>query len=522
MASVPEDNSFVKEVKINYMVPIYMSENNYKDALRIVLRKMKFEKVMYDKASTRFRFDMAYLLRYMYLNNGLEASKALVDELSLEYPNSDLSYIWFEITENNFGDIYFNGYDHPLNPGGQQASYLEAFIKEHPKDKFVDHAYYLLGDYTKIINDYPDSDLFDRAHYARGYQLCSQMFNRMEVEEEKYWQVGYEFKVEELDLLTNYFTQYILMAKKDDYSYHAILRLLNIYTWHFRETGDHSYFVNLLDILEDVNHYERDYVRYNRRGIARRFVYLIEEKDGLVDLSAREINILESIKDPDIFVVFKKALANNAFYNDELKLAQAYYDDINYGDFGYFEKKRLGLLNQVGPLIGNEDQESLTTIANVFKNNYEKALALKYYDRILAMEISDEEGAVLSMYKAYCHRELGNSDKMVETHRNIAENMQDTTLADDALAEVGVYHLLYMRDTDKARQVFSQVIDQYPESNAVNDAYNWIAWSYLKDKDYVMAYEAYNTLLDKFPNDKYGINALKNIKKIVDVYLSQE
>ena len=123
------------------------------------------------------------------------------------------------------------------------------------------------------------------------------------------------------------------------------------------------------------------------------------------------------------------------------------------------------------------------------------------------------------MHKAYCYRKNRDFDEMFLAHEKIANDYANTELADDALAETGVYYLLYDKDTATARDIFNKVIEKYPNRNAVDNAYNWIAWSYLQDKNYPKALEAYEELRTKFPEYDYGVNAIRNIKKIRDVFL---
>lgn len=527
-----DQNNYITEIKINYMVAVFMSENNYKDALRIVLHKMKFEKESYDGDPKRFRFDMVYLLRYMYLNNGLEASKQLVDELKTEYPNSDLSYVWFTITVKNFDDLYSDGFEDPFKKGGSKEHYLKTFIATNPEDRFIDHAYYYLGDYQQIIDNYPESDIRSRAYYAKAKDLYHDMYHKMTDDKNYRWREGYIFEDEALQTVTNYFNEYFEDNAYGYFTYYGIEKLLNLYDWHYRKTGDYSWYIDLLEkMAEDSNKYDVQgpngyYGYYSRsmtglmQNVASSLMYEFSESEEMVQWPEAEKERIEGFLDIGMVNTINRGLANNAFKNDDFVKSKEYFDEVgddySYGYYygHYLTRDRVRLLNELTNVIGKTDKKSLFRIANRLKDNHEKTLAIKYYEKLEKMTITDEELAQIYMYKAYCYRKLKMPVKMFLTHEYIAENLKKTTLADDALAETGLYYLLHTKETEKARQIFNQVIKIYPNSNTVNDAYNWIAWSYLRDRSYKKALEAYKVLHAKFPDDNFGVNALRNIKKI--------
>ncbi|GAI58659.1 unnamed protein product, partial [marine sediment metagenome] len=67
---------------------------------------------------------------------------------------------------------------------------------------------------------------------------------------------------------------------------------------------------------------------------------------------------------------------------------------------------------------------------------------------------------------------------MVEQFSELLRKYPNSEFADDALAELGVYKLLWgYGKKNEARELFRQVITNYPKGNAVDNSYNWIAWS---------------------------------------------
>lgn len=69
------------------------------------------------------------------------------------------------------------------------------------------------------------------------------------------------------------------------------------------------------------------------------------------------------------------------------------------------------------------------------------------------------------MYKAYCYRYEYDYEDMVLEHKKLVESYPNTSLSDDALAEVCVYYLLTKHDYEKAREIFREIIAKYPDTN---------------------------------------------------------
>jgi tetratricopeptide (TPR) repeat protein len=67
-------------------------------------------------------------------------------------------------------DIYGPATEHP-----EVRRDIESFLAEHPTDRFVDFAYYLLGDYEKALKASPNSPIADVLHYGIGYKLLESL-----------------------------------------------------------------------------------------------------------------------------------------------------------------------------------------------------------------------------------------------------------------------------------------------------------------------------------------------------------
>ncbi len=103
---------------------------------------------------------------------------------------------------------------------------------------------------------------------------------------------------------------------------------------------------------------------------------------------------------------------------------------------------------------------------------------------------------------------------MLNSLSKVVNEYPNHALADDALTEIGVYYLLWgASDYERARNYFEQVITRYPNGNAVDNALNWKAWSFMKQRDYKLALSAYIDLVRKVPTSRFATYAFSNFVK---------
>lgn len=503
---VPEfEKGIMSEVKINYIVPILMSEGNYLDALRIVQEKYKTE----TESSHRFLFDTVYLEHYLYVNQGFDEAKATIDTLRETYSNQDLSYIWFGVTQKNFYDLRDNGYCVPFEEGSEEYRFLSQLVKDYPEEPFMDYAYYFLGDYETIIEAFQESPIYDRAMYARANRAYDEAWGE--------WEEGYKHvdKVK-MDEAEGYFFEYLKTYIDSDYAYYAVRKMLTLYNNYFAQTGDDSGYYDLLYLVQDSKNETyrldvvKDYMEYISSIMEREY----KQTRHIVEQSEERDRLIEGIESEPIRNTIKTGLAHNAFNHDQLELAMAYFLDVEYGYYDRWDEQRVDILYHVLRYSNKDSEENLYQIATTLKENQEYELALEYYDKAKAKTSDDEQRSRIEMMRAGCYRKLEERDKMLAVYEDIVETLPKTQYADDALAEVGVYYLLYERDEEAARPYFEQVIDKYPGTNAVDNAYNWIAWSYIEERDDEAALKVYEELLQEYPDSEFGINAQINIRAI--------
>jgi TolA-binding protein len=82
---------------------------------------------------------------------------------------------------------------------------------------------------------------------------------------------------------------------------------------------------------------------------------------------------------------------------------------------------------------------------------------------------SEQARSLLEEGRAY--REQGKLKQALDSFSTIVSSYADTDSVDDALLEIGRYHMEVDGDLEKARQTFEQVTKQYPQSDGAPGAY---------------------------------------------------
>jgi len=509
---VPNYNNLMKEVKINYIVPILMHENNYLDALRIIFKKEEVE-----IKDDRFLFDIIYLMRYMYVNNDLEYAIEVVDRLKEEYPNENVSYVWFAISPRQYDILNDTGIVYPPKEESDRNKLWNYLASNYPDDPYIDYAYYFLGDYQKIIDDYPNSKLIEKAKYARANELFRIVLEVIYNDKDKLDRV-------DLALTKDYYEKYLQTYPDSEYTRRAVSDIIYLCDRMYWKYGEDDHYFEFINAIMDM---EFSGYNYGRQKIINRILYSAKYNfiynKSLIEVSekAREFLDDEDISSSTKYYIWS-GLANNAFYKGELELADGYFGNIEKQNLDRFDLYRLIVLSELKPLLGETDVDSLFEMADILRSNDEYYASVYIYNKLVKLKLSDEELSKSYMLRASSSKKNRVYDEMLESYEYIVLNLDHTDFADDALAEIGVHYLLAEEEYEKAREIFREVIKKYPETNAVNNSYNWIAWSYLKEKDYENALVAYEELKDKFPTNRFGRNAIPNIKKIKEVLEAED
>lgn len=74
------------------------------------------------------------------------------------------------------------------------------------------------------------------------------------------------------------------------------------------------------------------------------------------------------------------------------------------------------------------------------------------------------------------YRAQGKAKQALDNFNTIVSGFPNTDSVDDALLEIGRYHLEVERDVERAREAFDKVAKQYPQSDGAPGAYYYLGW----------------------------------------------
>lgn len=512
-----------------YKTTIYFWRKDYKAALLSVLERYNGLPL----SDVRFRYDLAYIIYHMRFDRGVKYAEEIISSLRKTNPRRDLSYVWMGIHPTPLVRLIKKDLYPYQELHQKQKEILRYVLATYPDDKFIDHAYYLLHMYDKIITHIPDSMILEESYYAKVYRDHTLKLK---------WPVSDTQIEETLSVIDKRNMREQISAIQP--IAHEVMNEYHDFIDHF-QNGSFlvSAFKGLLDAslylseesekIEAINGAYNKYKALEKNSLSKALAQLVMEEmlehtqKFLIDLNHTRINVVlkqlpEEIASRTDLNLIHSRIARSLFNNRDHMTSLVVYKKINAEWNGYYkdEKLRVEKLKEIALILlksndnGMQNKDFLFKIAMALKGTKHDAIhAIPYLNEY--MRISNKtEYAKIEMLKAFCFRDSYNGKLMVESYNRIINDYPDSEFADDALAEIGVYHLLWEGDAKKAISTFDKVISKYPNGNAVDNALNWKAYAQMKNGDYVAAYNTLVRLIKKEPLSRFAKYAFSNIAKI--------
>ena len=157
LINLPAKSAYANIFKKNFLPAILMQEKKYYEALEAVINK--YEGLPND--DIRYRWQIAYITYFYRRDKGLTEVENSINKLRKKYKRNDISQVWMAIHPNAFSRL-LNSYLYPYQSlHEKQLDILEHVVDSYPDDPFIDHAFYFLHQYEKIINLHPRSIIID-------------------------------------------------------------------------------------------------------------------------------------------------------------------------------------------------------------------------------------------------------------------------------------------------------------------------------------------------------------------------
>jgi tetratricopeptide (TPR) repeat protein len=502
LEKLPADHEMVKQFKQDYEIPFLIVEHKYHEALEAVIMRYRKSPLSY----ANYRAELAYVTYWFRYHQGVEEAEKSLTELKEKYPGEDLSYVWMAIHPPALERLHNFNLRPYQNLHEKQLSLLKYVTQKYPDDPFIDHAYYFLHQYAKIIEDFPDSSILDCAYFANAYLPYYEnvLHGKKSPSREELLDIAEKFYM----FITKFPTHRINAWRTYAYLADCYTKLPDI---------DEA-FSQLLELYKKTE-------ALSEKGVEAELVnsYLFRIEVG-IDQFFAQLDVQNQEK--FYLLLTNEALQGFNFDDIERQIAAKHFEEKNYERSALFYQKISGrlwqdeanrkeVLAKIQDLPSNTREELLQIALEWKATKYNADLAIPFFDEYLKHATDEEDIAKILMLEAFCYRDVNNEAAMLEQYRKVVDEYPNSTFADDALAEIGVVYVLWRGEYEKARTIFYEVIERFPGQNAVDNSYNWIAWSYLQEEKYRQARDVYEQILRKFPyHNRFGIYAIKNVIKI--------
>ncbi|WP_171236455.1 hypothetical protein [Ruegeria sp. HKCCA6837] len=382
---------------------------------------------------------------------------------------------------------------------------------------FIDYLYFILGDYTKIIEDYPNSYVIDLALLGQG--------------EAEDYSTAKEALLEYMDR----FPKKGLPAVSLLFERATIERDLATLNALVQEYGDRLFSAPSSGSVKfQINNHTR--VWFSEGEVKDLSLNTIS---FFSDFYSRCPRLEQMIYGGDFAEVLEFSnffIENFENHFDEEKRINGYFG--NPGDDEYYDtclvelnpSKLRDLIRFIEPIAeayAGVDAEQLAELGKNLKlcgdfregmNHATDEEGMRQYcenmvewiNELNLWRISFHEISALMLRRAYdldpvrqekslflaglAHRNNENYEDFYKTMQEFADFYPESNLADDAITEMGWFHLAVRDDPASADAHFRKVVTEYRESNAYDNALNWLIVSKIAQGQYASA-SKYSTQL---------------------------
>jgi len=527
-----------REFLNRYKTSFFFANGDYLSALKSVLERYEGLPI----ADVRHRYDFAYIIYFMRVMHGQEYAEEVIDLLRRKFPRPDLSYVWMGVHPTAIKRLMEQDLYPYQDLHIKQQKILMSVIEKYPDDYFIDHAYYHLHYYDKIIKGCPNSFIREEAYYAKAYRnyylKVKKPVSRL------YYKVRIgKISKQEMEDGLQVLQPVIQVVIGDYYDFIGNFKSSNLLVQAFESLAyAASYKKDYNEALVEINKaygmlkkieggLEKEKYTYALLGLCRAVKDLFQKRILFDNVEEEYYRLPQEIRDNiniNELYVYK---ARWRFDEKNYPGALSVYKKISGDTVGVYYKReplRIKKLEELLLLSKKYSDGIYTRKEYLFKAGialketiHDADHAVSYFDQYKDL-VHQAEHPKVELLKAFCYRNASMGKLMLETLDGLYRNYPNHHLADDALAEIGLYYLLWISDYDAAIRRFDLVIRRYPYGNAVDNALNWKAYALMKRKDYSYAFNAYMEIVRREPLSRFVKYAFNNIVKILRVTDTQD
>ncbi|AOS83936.1 hypothetical protein BIU88_07110 [Chlorobaculum limnaeum] len=416
-----------------------------------------------------------------------------------------------------------------------QQKILRRIIQKYPNDAFIDHAYYFLHNYSIIIKNYSHSFIKEEAYYSKAYR-----YYYLNVRE-PILLLQYELYIgkiskKEMDQKLFMLQPKIKNAISEYNEFIDQYKKSNLLKTAFRDlTRTVGYEASIDDAMKGVNNVYNKVKEVENRVDKKTYSFIIMAVSGAVkeffneripyyDTDSRFKQLPKEIQQNiDINELYLYG-ARQAFSQKKYVASLGIYKKVQDNKKNLFydrENLRIRGLEKYVVLLKKYTEKKISQQEYFFRSGlafkgmiYDADHAVVFFDKY-KMASSSIDYPKIELLKAFCYRNSSKGEMMRNTLVGLYNQYPNHPLADDVLAEIGLYYLLWIGDYDAAINTFDKVVYRYPDGNAADNALNWKAYALMQKNDPVKAFYAYMDVVKKVPFSRFAEYAFNNIVKIL-------
>lgn len=536
-----------------YFYEIIDTDNLYTSAARYYYAHIAYQQMKYETASKNFKkiandpnfgaLVPYYLSQIYYLQKKYqevvdyapavldsappkreEEIKKIIGNSYYELGNYDkaIGYLksFLGARKSNYKDQYQLGYSYfQMQQYEEAKTYLQNSISED--DTLNQLAYYQIGELNIKTNNKRGAKTAFRSAYKLGIdeELTEEaLFN--------YAKTAYELSSHPYDNAILAFEEYINSYPNSKKLNSAYKYLLGVYytTKNYKEALNsidriENKSVELLEAKQRIAHYRGvelyrdgkfreaiDHFNLSRENFYDPKLYatsLFWRAEAFYELKDFE-NADDSYSN---FLATNGALSLPFYSRAYYSLAYANYEREKYKSAIFWfreyidnpEPNATGLLNDAYLRVGD---------SYFIQKEYRSAI--EYYDKSSDLEVKGSDYAL--MQSAISSGVLGKYDVKAEKLRRLSKN-KESIYADDALFNLGKVFLV-MEKPNEAMSAFSNLVDNYPKSSFLAEAYLKIGLIQFNQQEDELALNSFDQVIKKYPSSPYSKEALEKVRKI--------
>ncbi|MEO0779302.1 MAG: hypothetical protein AAF146_22250 [Bacteroidota bacterium] len=502
-----------------YLVAAYDGAQLPDRAAIEVLRRDKRRQVW----NYELKYDLSICLRKYALQSGFDQAIRLVEQLRSDYGEKLPSLALAVIPRNLMSTlqegihsqtiIEYASFDNPLETA------VDQILDQKIADPFLDHLYYYRQQPGIALQYYPESILRDVLLFNAGYEQMRVIWKAERTEEMR--EMGYDaadtypypvfdrllkyVEMEEgplveagekaIGFFTEYVENYPQRPHADDAAYwvawvYAQLgRYDDCIRWIKRvnQLGNRDYeedfrfpealevsitpFLSQSQLRALIESQEVERSPYHNESV---IINLVERLSFEEALRVLEEPQYESYKVPGLVQLAKKSFQEQRF-DDTKRVAQLLIAK------DYPAKNDLkSLINRLAEIqaLPSDDPRRYSMVVSGLRSDFrDSETAFRFIEQSLR-KLGDTQDLSALMYLKIVMMRDRNPSAVEAELREMLRRYPQSTLADDALAELVYVQAMVLGKLAEAEATLDQLLREYPEGNARDNALNWVAMGY--------------------------------------------